>query len=360
MRAFFSLLRSGLWEKDLIDLSSFPLSQEEWLQLYAESCRQTVQGIMYRGLNYLSSEFLPPQELLIQWVAESVRIEKNNRRTEEEIIEIDRLFSGKGITLVLKKGQSVATLYEYPALRVCGDIDLFFRTVNEYKRANKLIRDMDIGIRKRPDGSREYNWQGIEVEHHPTLIDLRNPFIYIYLRKLEMEKGFDLIRFSSSHSSQQVRVPSPLLDLLMLNTHIMKHTFISGIGLRQLCDMARAYYRYYGKYEGEELKTVYRKSGILKWTNLLHNFLTENLGLEEKYLPYRAETVSTEKFLKAVMLNGNFGQYVCSHGKAGRHFFSNKMYTVKALYRNRRISLDCGAFETFCWTVQLIYGQIIE
>jgi len=372
---FFSLLRSGLWEKDLIDLSPFPLSEEKWLEVYARSCRQTVQGIVYRGLSYLPSQLLPPEELLVRWMVESVRLEENNERTNKEIMALYTFFVSNGVHPILKKGQAAAALYEVPSLRVCGDIDLYFRTKEEYKCANLLIARRDIEIHRRADGSYDYNWHGIEVEHHATLVDLRNPFLSAYLKKLLQGNDFDENYFSESRSSKndenrsskinesslyKIEVPSASITLLMFNAHIMKHALLSGIGLRQLCDMARAYYRFSGLYQGEELRLIYQKTGMMKWSRLLHSFLTEYLGLEKKYLPYEQDTVPAEKLLEAILWGGNFGQHAGDYNRKERGYFSKKNYMIKSIYRNRRISMDCALFEAFCWTAELICGQIHE
>ncbi len=45
--AFLVLLRAGLWEKDLESLSCFPLTSEEWHDVYQQALCQTVSGIVY-------------------------------------------------------------------------------------------------------------------------------------------------------------------------------------------------------------------------------------------------------------------------------------------------------------------------
>ncbi len=350
--AFFSLLKSGLWEKEMLAPYIFPLSGEEWQAVYQESVRQTVQGIVFRGLSFLSSESFPPEQVFLQWLAQVAQIEDNNVRSEREIVKLQRFFADAGIKIVLKKGQSVATLYEEPRLRVCGDIDLYFTSIADYHRAGHLIRSRGIDIHKRPDGSQEYVWNGIIVEHHSTLIDLKNPFLYIYLRRLELEKDFDSITFAG-YEDMPVAVPGRQLNMLMLNAHIMKHAFISGVGLRQLCDLARAYYTYVGQYDTHELKSIYRRVHMLRWTNMLHNFLVVHLGLEEKYLPYPVSVTSTEKLLCSVITGGNFGQLMFDGG----YYLPHKLFTLKAMYRNRNISLRYSVLEVFCWFIQLLYGQ---
>ena len=353
--AFFSLLKSGLWEKDMLAPYVFPLSEEEWRDVYNESVRQTVQGIVFKGLSFLPAGQFPPETLFLRWLAQVARIEENNAHTEKEIVSLRKFFARAGIRFVLKKGQSAAVLYGEPHQRVCGDIDLYFTSIVDYRRACHLIRRRGIDIHKRPDGSQEYVWNGIMVEHHSTLVDLKNPFLYIYLRRLELQKGFDTVTFAG-YEDTPIAVPGRQLNLLMLNAHIMKHAIISGIGLRQLCDLARAYYSYEGRYDTRELRAIYGKARILRWSGMLHSFLTVHLGLEERYLPYPAATVSTEELFFSVMARGNFGQLMFDRS----HYLPHKLFTLKAMSRNINISLRYSAFEIFCWFVQLLYGQFHE
>lgn len=47
-KALLVLLRAGLWESKIEDLSCFPLSAGEWKNLYLLSRQQTVTGIVFR------------------------------------------------------------------------------------------------------------------------------------------------------------------------------------------------------------------------------------------------------------------------------------------------------------------------
>ena len=68
--ALFSLLRAGLWEREPDDLSPFPLTDDEWRDVYQMAVRQTVAGIAYRGLHHLPDVLLPGDDLMIRWVAQ--------------------------------------------------------------------------------------------------------------------------------------------------------------------------------------------------------------------------------------------------------------------------------------------------
>lgn len=66
LRSLFVLLRSGLWEKDPEDLSLFPLSDAGWLNVYRESVRQTVTGLVYRGGLPLAGQIPASTEAVVQ------------------------------------------------------------------------------------------------------------------------------------------------------------------------------------------------------------------------------------------------------------------------------------------------------
>lgn len=56
-KALLVLLRAGLWESKIEDLSCFPLSAGEWKNLYLLSRQQTVTGIVFQGIQYLPEHF---------------------------------------------------------------------------------------------------------------------------------------------------------------------------------------------------------------------------------------------------------------------------------------------------------------
>lgn len=357
--AFFELLRCGLWERKVKNLSLFPLSDSQWLWVYKQSIRQTVQGLLYRGFQYLPEEFFPPENILLRWVVGINNIENRNLRTERVIETLYKRFETYGVRPVLQKGQGIAMMYEHPELRVCGDIDFYFSDKKSFKSIKWALKEEGVEIHTQADGSYEYSWEGIQVEHHCMLIDLQNPFAYPFLQRLENNKGFEETFINKEFL---VEVPEPTLNVLMLDTHIMKHAFILGIGLRQFCDLARAYYVYglRNKIDGKELNKIYKKLGIKKWSSLLHSFLVEYLGLPESYLPYKERIDDSQTLLNLVIKSGNFGQHIPEWETASRKFISRKLYTFKTMYRNRKVSFKYAPFETICKFVHLLLGQANE
>ena len=350
-KALFCLLRAGLWEAAPDDLSPFPLTDAEWWNVYRMAVRQTVTGIMYRGLHHLPDELLPGDALMIRWVAETDRIERKNRKMDAVVEQLVRLMTDNGLHPVLLKGQGVAAFYDYPQMRECGDIDLYFPSEEEERKAAVLMRELGCRPERQPDRSNSYCWQGVEVEHHTRLFDLYNPWLEGYLSALIREHGFT--------ARQAFAVPSPLLNLLLLNTHLLKHLMGHGAGLRQFCDMARAYHVLHGSYSPEKLAAVYRRSGLFKWSVQLHTFLTEHLGLHYGELPYMDTDAHTSpSLLHIVLKGGNFGKYGETKGKASQTQWERKLRTFLSFWKHRDFSGTYAPKEAFWTSVKLIIGNI--
>lgn len=350
----FVLLRAGLWERAVEATDLFPLSDDCWEAVLSLARRQTVTGLVYRGLNRLPEEFFPSESVLLRWVAEADRIERVNMAVDRAVCELFEFFHARHLHPVLLKGQGVARLYECPSLREAGDIDLYFPDRTEFLRAGKLVQEHHIRLERQPDGSSCYLWGGIEVEHHPCLCDLHNPSSTGMVKALEQTDGFALLDISPE---AEVWVPSPELNLLQLNAHILKHAMGRGIGLRQFCDMARACHRLHGAVDADVMEYIYRKAGLARWSRLLHAFLVEALGLPEDELPYRDKPVSSRVLSEIIFEGGNFGQYGSLGNGQAQAVWTRKFRTAYSFARNMGFSCRYAPGEAFRAFAHLFKGQ---
>lgn len=353
-----ALLRAGLWEKEA-DLSAFPpaLTEKDWCQVLDLARRQTVTGLVYRGLDHLPDQFLPAEEILLRLTAEADRIERVNRHMDEAVCSLFTFFGELGLHPILLKGQGVGILYDHPLLRVAGDIDLCFTDRQESERAQMLVCEAGLHPEKKPDGSLAYQWNGIDVEHHPELTDLCNPFTKSCVKKQECDRSY--VRLTpKTECHTVVAVPAPALNLLSLNTHILKHAMGRGIGLRQLCDMARAYHTLHDKTDGNEVRETYRYCGLLRWSRLLHSFLVNDLGMPVSDLPYEERLITADPLREIILRGGNFGQYRNSGRKENHAGWQRKWNTAGAFLRNLRFSLRFAPGEILWTTAALMKGQI--
>ena len=353
--AFWALLRAGLWMRNVDAPELFPLSAEEWREVHVEARRQTVTGLVYQAICALPDEWMPPQEELFRWTVDMDRIEQRNRRMNRSLLQLTAHFERMGLTPVVLKGQGIAALYEEPLWRECGDIDLYFPRREDRLQAEAWLTEQGIAPERKPDGSTLYAWQGTEVEHHSHLFDLQSPKVQGCLHRLVEEQGFEWMDMDGGN---RIRVPSPVMNLLLLNTHILKHALGKGIGLRQFCDMAQAYAVLGKRVDGEALKRIYAETRIGKWSRLLHAFLTEVLAMPSDYLPYQEEiNEEAAPLLDIVLRGGNFGQHAKGQKRQDESAWRRKWNTCRSFWQNAGFSLRYAPDEAIHTFGQLMKGQ---
>lgn len=357
LHALFALVRAGLWGRyDEAMASVFPLSAESWERVFILARRQTVTGIAFRGLGYLPDDAAPPMGLMVKWMAYADRIEQSNHNVNQTLAKLYRHFETSGMMAVLQKGPGVAAMYPEPFLRECGDIDLFFP---ENDVESDPLKDIPGTTKERkPDGSWEYNVDGVTVEVHSHLVDILSPGAARFVRQLISEKGYERVSIDGC----EVLVPAPEVNLLLLSSHILKHALGVGIGLRQFCDMAVAFRFYADRIDICEVNDMFRKTGLSKWTVVLEEFLTEYLGLECKQPRYVVKKKNCVKkssvLLDIILKGGNFGHFTEKRETASRSVVSRKWHTFTSFIGNMRFAMTYAPREWFWTMMQLIGGQM--
>lgn len=352
---FLTLLRAGLWQRMSEEAWPVALSREEWAELFRMARRQTVTGIVCRGIEQLPEALQPDDGELVKWAAAVESIAQRNKQMNRALQTLVALFEREGLRPVLLKGQGVAALYVEPELRECGDIDLYFAESAEREWAARLIEARGIQTERHSDGSLFYEWQGVAVEHHTHLLDLCNPFLKKRVKALEETETLELPSAIEGRDGTtfKVTVPSATLNVLLLNTHILKHALGWGVGLRQLCDMARAYHILHGRIESETVKQLSRKAGLLRWNRLLHSCLTDDLGLLADELPYADKVVPSHPLLNKVLKTGNFGHDLRPEEASGSPSWCSRLHTARAFAANCGFSCRYAPKEAFWNIVEL-------
>lgn len=108
---FFELIQVALGNRDR--LSIVP-STEEWMEVYDESERQAVTGVMVAGLERLLMVQRPEQELLLQWIGISEQIRQSNLSLTKRCKQLQRKLKELGYESSILKGQGIALYYDEP------------------------------------------------------------------------------------------------------------------------------------------------------------------------------------------------------------------------------------------------------
>lgn len=350
------LIRAELWGKKAETAAGLALTAADWRAVVSLAGEQTVTGLAFGGLQRLNPASAPPDDLLMGWAVAADAIERRNKQMNAAVEAITAAFRRKGLSPVVQKGQGAARHYEEPLLRECGDIDLYFAGKDDWDKALCLLRHKGIDFADQPDGAVAYRLMGFEVEHHRRLLDLYNPFKQKTAEKVVSMEGFSRIWLSENEGAG-IDVPRPITELLLQYLHILKHALGHGIGLRQLCDMARACHSLRGSFDTQKLEMLCLRLGIDRWCRLLHRFLVDRLGLDVGSLPYPTLAPSAQRLESIVWRGGNFGFHDPALGK-GATRAKRKLQTATAYGRNLAFGLRCAPGETFWLIAQLTRGQM--
>ena len=104
-RRFFSLLRAGLWDKD-VELCLFG-SPVDWQSLLEQGRKQTVLGVLADGIGKLPPALRPPFPIHRSLQQELLHIRQGHILLNHVLQEIWEKLACAGIRPVLLKGQGI-------------------------------------------------------------------------------------------------------------------------------------------------------------------------------------------------------------------------------------------------------------
>lgn len=355
-KAFMELVCCGVIGRIPDEQIFSGLSGDDWEQIYTLARRQTVCGICYDAYCKLPDRLLPDGSLLPRWVARVNAIETSNRRMSEAVDGLMKSLRALGLHPVVQKGLSVARFYINPELRESGDIDLWFPR-SEIEKAIAFARKADSNPKSHPDGSLSFVYHGFIVEIHRRLINVSAPRAASRLEAFVMRQcGCDVV------SDGKIPSPAPLLELLLINVHIMRHAFGTGIGLRQICDYMRAAYVLKESYDSTEFEKACVWLGISRWTALLNEFIVTYLQASPHMLPpsglKKVHSVPVGSLMDIVMEGGNFGHHSLARGEKSEIVVGSKLHTVAMFLKRSRFALSIAPSEAFWNFVKLVIGQM--
>lgn len=331
--SFLSLVVSGLGGP--APASFRPLGEEDWQAILQLAKTQTVTGLIYSAVSSLPEDANVPEDILFTLINRVKSIKARSVRGVSVAKELCAFFTSKGLHPLVMKGPVVAAFYPQPLLRESGDIDLYFQG-QEFDKATELMASEGTQIRTTPDGSISYRYGEIDIDQHRAYYDLHTP------------------------TSDLPRIGTRSAALMMLSAHILKHCMFSGIGLRQVCDIAKAYESLDGEYDKSKLRAYYEKAGLTKWNRLLCGFLHNRLGVDTAVLPYAEnELLPDEELFDIIFSGGNFGHFSEGRGDALTSSpIRRKMDTARRFLKRIPFSFRYGRREFFPAFTELLRGNL--
>lgn len=307
-KAFFELVKAGLWERDTL-LSPFGKIDYSEVMLLAEE--QSVEGLVAAGFDYVT-DIKAPQDDVLQFVGSALLLEQQNIAMNSYINVLTKKLKDAGINSVLIKGQGVGQCYERPLWRGCGDIDLLL-DAEGYVKAKKLLFPLAENVEKEFSYFKHVGMtlDGWEVELHGTFQSRLSRRIDNEIDRIQ-EGVFKNSNTRVWHNGKdEVLLPSPDADAIFIFTHILHHYFFEGIGLRQFCDWCRLLWTYKDSLNRGLLEARLRKMGLMTEWKAFAAFVVGYLGMPPEAIPLYSDDARWKKKasrISAFVLEvGNFG-----------------------------------------------------
>ena len=231
-KIFFDFLRFCIGSAKEIPGS---LKEVDWKELYAIAKKQALLGVLFYGIQRLPKELAPEQKLLMQWMVMAEQIRKQNIRLFQDSVKVCQNFENEGFANCILKGQGNALLYPNPYMRTPGDIDIYLsggrRKIMKYVDQvcpNQVMRyhHVDFPVMK----------TAIEVHFTPS-------YMFCPIHNRRMQKWFEEVMgeqcnhwVSLPDGYGEIHVPQVSFNVIYILSHLYRHIFTEGIGLRQLLD----------------------------------------------------------------------------------------------------------------------------
>lgn len=231
-KIFFDFLRFCIGSAKEIPGS---LKEVDWKELYAIAQKQALLGVLFYGIRRLPKELAPEQKLLMQWMVMAEMIRKQNIKLFQDSVKVCQNFENKGFANCILKGQGNALLYPDPYMRTPGDIDIYLsggrRKIMKYVDQvcpNQVMRyhHVDFPVMK----------TAVEVHFTPSYMffPIHNSRMQKWFKKVMDLQCSNVVTLPDGYG--EITVPTMSFNVIYILSHLYRHVFTEGIGLRQLID----------------------------------------------------------------------------------------------------------------------------
>ena len=307
-KAFFELVRAGLWEKEA-QLSQF--GEIDYADIYKLADEQSVVGLVTAGIDHMIDTKVP-QAAALTFVGYTLQLEYQNQAMNAFIGKLIDKMRIAGIYTLLVKGQGIAQCYERPLWRASGDVD-FFLSDDNYNRAKELLAPIASVVEKEYAREKHQGMtiDGFVVELHGTLYCGLSSKIEKGLDEIKKAVFFDGKVRSWMNDKTQVFLPNADEDVVYVFTHMLQHFYIEGLGLRQICDWTRLLWAFKDSLNYRLLESRLLKMGLMTEWKAFGAFAVNYLGMPAEAMPFYSSSwkwrYKGEMICEFVMEVGNMG-----------------------------------------------------
>lgn len=308
LQLYFTLLRAGLWEQDIRLL---PFEINDLKESYRLAHEQSVVGLIAAGIEHVT-DVKVPKFVVLKIVGDALEIERRNTAMNSFIaVLVEQLYSN-GIHCILLKGQGIAQCYERPLWRSAGDVDLYLDKT-DFEKAKCFFRPLVKSF----DPDSEYA-KSINMHYDPWIVEIHSNQHSELSTKID--KVLDEIHNNIFHyqgvriwknGDIEIALPSSNNDVLLLFTHIIKHLYKGGVGLRQICDWVRLLWTYRDSIDTALLMRRIKDMHLVSVWKVFASLAVDTLGMPPTAMPFYDTSQKwkkkSQRLLSYIMATGNMG-----------------------------------------------------
>ena len=217
-----TLLRAGLYGISVVLEKS--LSAKQWEAVYDIAMKQGVAAVAGEGLSFVNQKPLPPKEMLLQWIGQSLAQKQIFAQQRNDVESLRKLWRDAGVDCIELKGNSIGRYYYVPESRYSCDFDCF---LSDYEKGNQNVEATGVEVNRAFYKNSSFTWKDLYVENHQFCTPVRGNKA---MKRLE-RKLRELLEGCQEY-------PSADFNALFLMEHAWAHFFEEALTLKQLCDWA--------------------------------------------------------------------------------------------------------------------------
>lgn len=322
-KIFFDFLRFCIGSAKEIPDS---LKEADWKELYAIAKKQALLGVLFHGIQRLPKELAPEQKLLMQWMVMAEMIRKQNIKLFQDSVKVCLNFENEGFANCILKGQGNALLYPDPYMRTPGDIDIYL--AGGRKRVMKYVNKVC------PNQVMRYHHVDFPVMKTAIEVHFTPSYMFFPIHNSRMQKWFKEVmgeqcnhRVSLPDGYGEIHVPQVSFNVIYILSHLHRHIFTEGIGLRQLLDYYFVLLKWHTDLTNltnsnnglpqmtqintdlDALRHELKYLGLWKFAQAVMFVMKEVFGLSEDRMIVPMDEREGWFLLDEIMRGGNFGQY---------------------------------------------------
>lgn len=357
---YFALLRAALWDTP-VDIEA-PVDWNGVMQLAKHHSNQVlVCGVA----SQMTGDNRPSEAMLGQMKTAMRNNLLGQMRLKQILSSAVGLLRQHDIEPVLLKGFGLAMLYPNPSLRQFGDIDLYVG-LDSFHEACRLLRTLPGGYNwgEEVDSGRHYN---IEFGNYPMEIhrvsadvsDIKTAKVFAAVEKDGLCGNSQRVDFEGL----DITIPSKEFMVFFTFYHAWHHFLTSGVGWRQISDVAVALHAYHGQLDLEKLRQWLTEMQVMKPWQTFGYLMVDQLGLPKAELPfYEAKCRRTaQRLYRKVMEEGNFNRHSRFKQRRPKNKLMRKLHSFIGIFVDffyRASVFPAAAFAEMRASLRLVTGKV--